>query len=132
MSYTRFTTKWRTVDSNRRGSRSSLPIAVALVVVVAVGSTASAGSHTETIPEGDYTGGIYLRVDDSFLDLDGLGRLDGRFDAAGEATINVGEFESVSGIWTLEGSSVVGGTVSAGGVTGTLSANSVIAGSGPH
>ena len=69
-------------------------------------------------------------MDDSFLDLDGLGRLDGRFDAAGEATINVREFESVSGIWTLEGSSVVGGTVSAGGVTGTLSANSVIAGSG--
>jgi len=101
-----------------------------LVSVVAIGSTAPASSQTETIPEGDYVGGIYLRIDSATLDLDGLGRLDARLDAAGEATINVAESDSISGIWTLEGSSIVGGTVSQGGVAGTMSANADVTGSG--
>jgi len=120
------------VKSDRRASTFSFRMAVVgiLVSLVVLVSTVPARSQTETIPEGAYTGGIYLRVDSATLDLDGLGRLDSRADAAGEATIMVKESGSFSGTWTLEGTSVVGGTMSQRGVTGTLSANGVVTGSG--
>lgn len=100
-----------------------------LALAVAVGSTSTAHSQTTgTLPEGTYSGGIYLGASTS-LDVDEIGNIDTRIDTAGVATLtNVSE--SISGDWTLEGTGVIDGTATYRGVTTEASGSTVITGSG--
>lgn len=85
-----------------------------LVLAAGAGSVAAARSQaTDTLPDGTYGGGIYLKLNTGFAegsDVGGQGRIDTRGDAAGEAAIVVGS-ESISGSWVLEGSGTVDGVI---------------------
>lgn len=102
-----------------------------VVLAVVLGSIPTARSQTtDTLPDGTYSGGIYLRAHTYFEPLGGgTGTLDTHINTAGEATLTILS-ESISGDWTLEGTGVIDGTFTLRGVTSEASGNTVITGSG--
>ncbi len=126
---------------DRRGTAPFHRIAVAWVVVVlvafaiVVGSVPTARSqvviYPDGLPDGNYSGGIYLHVGTAKLDLDGLGALTTSTDEEGDARITMDSDEpSLSGAWAMKGSSDIGGTFSFNGVSGTASGSTTNVGSG--
>ncbi len=127
----------RPVAGRRRFFPSARPAVVVLLIVfaVVVGFTETARSqvavYSGSLPDGTYSGGIYLRVGNASLNLGGYGDMTRSLASAGDATVIIDtDAPSLSGTWTLEGSGTMGGGGTYRGVTVTFSGSSVFTGSG--
>lgn len=102
-----------------------------LALAIAVGSAPTARSQsTNTLPDGIYAGGIYLKLNTGFAEAGDAGRIDTRGDAAGDASIVV-DSDSISGSWTLEGSGTVEGVMVLGDAgSAVVAGNIAMTGSG--
>jgi len=126
---------------DRRHTAPVYRVATAWIVVVLVtfavvaGFAATARSqvavYPDGLPDGNYSGGIYLHMGTAKLDLEGLGALISTTDQAGDARITMDSDEpSLSGAWAMEGSGNISGTFSFNGVSGTASGSTISVGSG--
>jgi len=106
-----------------------------VATAVAVGAVLPARSqvaiYPDGLPDGNYSGSIFLHVGVAALDLEGAGELITSLDAAGDATIVMdSDTPSLSGVWSLEGSGAISGSATVRGVTGTASGSTVLTGEG--
>jgi len=118
---------------HRPVTASIVMLLVAFAVVA--GSTATARSqvavYPDGLPDGNYSGGIYLHVGTAELDLFGNGTLNTSLDVAGDARITMDSDEpSLSGVWAMEGTGDIRGTATINGKTITASGSSNSMGSG--